>query len=148
VEAYAELKLWLSPEMAHRYDEVFDTYNQDEEKFSHAALRALATLMESQDDLLKTEILNAVSDFFEEACDQEPPEEVERIVFLDSPTYQWTEMLAGRMEIEPEFVFFVSVIALSEMMSIIKRQPDASLRTYPTTTFLRHIITKTPQSLN
>ncbi len=134
--------------MAQRYDEVFDTYNQDEEKFSHAALRAMATLMESQNDLLKAEILDAVSEFFTELFDQNPPEEVERIVFLDCPTYQWTEMLAGRMEVEPEFVFFVSVIALSEMMSIIKRQPDASLSTYPTTTFLRHIIAQSPQSLN
>ncbi len=131
------------------YDATFDAFGQREEAFTHAALRAVTSYIESREDDQKNEITDLLLDQ-QNILENDSPEELfERKVIIDRPTRFWIEMIARQNGGDPpESVLTTGVFLLSVMLEIVKRNPHASLYTFPTVTLIKQIIDGKPQLYN
>ncbi len=131
------------------YDATFDAFKQQEEAFTHAALRAVTNYIESWNDEQKNEITDLLIDQ-QNTLDEDSPDELfERKILVDDPTRVWLERIATQNGEElPESVLTTGVFLLSVMLEIVKRKPNASLYTFPTITPIKQILDGKPQLYN
>lgn len=131
------------------FDATLDAFDNREEAFTHAALRAVIHFIESREDDQKNEITDLLLDQQEALQSDSEDELFERTIIVDHPTRSWLERIAEQNGGDPpESVLTTGVFLLSAMLEVLKRNPHASLHTFPTKTPIRQIIDGKPQLYN